>query len=321
MRWYINDSSLQGQFHEREQFLSVLVGLAVARVQHKALQTSMYTTRSMGLAPVVNTETLQQLMAKLPNGDKKRLIFTWLDKTGPFLDDDRLDEADDYFEYEGLDVTETGLGESARRIKSDQAAIAYSFSEGRVNFATTPLVVKHGLPDERYGDHQVPNLWTLEALKESASQYADLPSSWQELVQVARGRYPNLQIPDAIFENKMLHREQFDLVICERTLVLLGHLDSYMNERNTDGSDSTKSRAIYENFFVGDRALFSAESKTNINTHSEALTFPDPDTGRRILAEWHGKISHRVFRLHFEWPVPADSRLKILYLGPKLTKT
>jgi hypothetical protein len=39
-------------------------------------------------------------------------------------------------------------------------------------------------------------------------------------------------------------------------------------------------------------------------------------------AHWHGKISHRFFRLHFEWPLEKDrKKLEIFYLGPKVTKS
>ena len=50
--------------------------------------------------------------------------------------------------------------------------------------------------------------------------------------------------------------------------------------------------------------------------------FADPEIeGREIFAHWHGKIKHRYFRMHFEWPVPRQATLlKVLYLGPKLTK-
>jgi hypothetical protein len=52
------------------------------------------------------------------------------------------------------------------------------------------------------------------------------------------------------------------------------------------------------------------------------MTFPDPEGGADIFAHFHGKISHRFFRLHFDWPVPSTAtRLKVLYIGPKLTKS
>ena len=71
-----------------------------------------------------------------------------------------------------------------------------------------------------------------------------------------------------------------------------------------------------------DRALFSGESAGNQDTFRAQMTFPDPDDAdKNIFAHWHGKISHRFFRLHFEWPVPAkEKHMKILYLGPKITK-
>jgi hypothetical protein len=82
------------------------------------------------------------------------------------------------------------------------------------------------------------------------------------------------------------------------------------------------SSEILQMFFQGERALFSPESSTNRRECRHEMTFPDPDGGDDIFAHYHGKISHRVFRLHFDWPVPAAaSKLKVLYLGPKLTKS
>jgi hypothetical protein len=51
------------------------------------------------------------------------------------------------------------------------------------------------------------------------------------------------------------------------------------------------------------------------------MTFAAAD-GREVFAPWHGKISHRYFRMHFEWPLaPERRKLPVLYLGPKITKS
>jgi hypothetical protein len=73
----------------------------------------------------------------------------------------------------------------------------------------------------------------------------------------------------------------------------------------------------------GDRALFSGESPSNQAKFRQELTFQDPAAACRAnFAHWHRKISYRFFRLHFEWPVPAEAtQLKVVYLGPKLTKS
>ena len=102
---------------------------------------------------------------------------------------------------------------------------------------------------------------------------------------------------------------------------LLGHLDLYMCDREPNGAEGVVARSVIDNFFTGERALFTGESPSNQRDYRDVLTFPDPDGRDRIFAHWHGKISHRVFRMHFEWPVPAgQTLLKIVYLGPKLTK-
>jgi hypothetical protein len=131
-----------------------------------------------------------------------------------------------------------------------------------------------------------------------------------------------LLIPDTVYLDKRLAREPFDAAIRDRVLVLLAYLNSYMRGRGPDGTEGDSSREIIDDYFTGDRALFSGESPTNQRTFRAELTFPDPENpGETVFAHWKGKISRRFYRLHFEWPVPKESnRLKIVYLGPKITK-
>jgi hypothetical protein len=98
-----------------------------------------------------------------------------------------------------------------------------------------------------------------------------------------------------------------------------------MASRNADGSASERTNEIVRTLFsnaAGAEPLFTAESSSNQHAFKKELSFPDPNApGRIIFAHWHGKIRHRFFRMHFEWPVPRTSgQMKVLYLGPKLTK-
>jgi hypothetical protein len=96
-----------------------------------------------------------------------------------------------------------------------------------------------------------------------------------------------------------------------------------MSDRAPNGAEGHIAKSIIDNFFTGERALFSGESPSNQAKFRQELTFQDPAAAcRGIFAHWHGKISYRFFRLHFEWPVPAEAtQLKVVYLGPKLTKS
>jgi hypothetical protein len=322
MRWFLNDASLQGQFVEPSDFVVVLRSLLALRQEFDLLRTTLYVTRTFSQRQVRDGLSLVQLLGQPEHQQTQALVLRWLARAGPFVDDDRWPEADDYFEFEQHDVTNTGLGEATRRVKASEQAMTVSFSGGAIDFARTPLTVCHGLPEDRLGQYEVSNLWAIDALRAALSEAVPPPGNWRELVETARARFPNLCLPDALYLNDSLMREAFNSVICDKALALLAHLNDYMGARRPDGSEEPAAQMIVQEHFTGDRAAFSGESATNRRKFKEQLSFPDPVApGERLLAHWHGKISHRFFRLHFEWPVPAAAdRLKVVYLGPKITK-
>jgi hypothetical protein len=320
MRWYLNDASLQGQFSNADEVEAAIRPLLQHQSRSSGVAVPLRTVRGLPERPVIGTQSLRHTVLQWHDRDLRRLVLTWLDRTGPFLEDDRIDEADDYFECLALDVTDSGLGEAARRIKNGEGANTYSFVGGATNFAATPLLVLHGLPEERFGSYAVGNHWQVADIARYAIEELEV-RSWRELLVAARARYSRLSLPDSVIHNERLRSEPFSAAIADRALALLGHLNTYMEGRRPDGSDGPQAREVIEKFFVGDRALFTGESETNQRRFSQELTFPDIDSDGTLFAHWHGKISHRVYRLHFEWPVPpGQSELKVVYLGPKITK-
>jgi hypothetical protein len=137
--------------------------------------------------------------------------------------------------------------------------------------------------------------------------------------------FPRLSFPNQFYTNQLLQGEPFSAVIADRVQELCRLLNEYMASRQGDGSDSGRTVEMVRAHFsgaAGARPLFTGESVSNQTAFRTQMTFPDPGSpGKDIFAHWHGKISHRYFRMHFEWPVPRGSRqMKVLYLGPKLTK-
>jgi hypothetical protein len=322
MRWYLNDVSLQAQFAEPTDFLVILQNLLALRAQFEPLRSTLYVTKTLSTRNVNNGLTLVQLLGKPEHRGLQAQVLRWLGRAGPFIEDDRSPEVDDYFEFKNHDVTNTGLGEASRRVKAGEQAATVSFSGGALDFAYAPLTIFHGIAEDRLGQYEIANLWSVEALRKIASKSVPPPANWRELIERARTHFPNLSLPDAIYLNTSLAREPFNSIICDRTLVLLGFLNQYMDARRPDGSETPEAQKIIKDYFSGDRAIFSGESQTNQRNFQLQLTFPDPDApDRSLFAHWHGKISHRFFRLHFEWPVPINAQmLKVVYLGPKITK-
>ncbi len=320
MRFYLNEVSLQGQFEDEDVFRPLLENLLAARMRSPIL-AGMRTTPALADRPVLHGRSVRQVVQSWRGSHTASAMLAWVGRNGPFIDEDRLDEVEDLFHCLGVEVTEGGLGEAARRIKAGEAAATISFAGGNPDFAITPLPVAHGFEDEPIGNYPVENFWDADNAVAAALAHEAPATNWQAMVESARQRFPTLLLPDALYQDQRLAREPFDAVIRDRFYALLAHLDAYMRGRNADGSEGTDAQEIVRAHFQGDRALFSPESPSNQKDHKADMTFSDPDGGADIFAHWHGKISHRFYRLHFDWPLAGTSnRLKILYIGPKLTK-
>lgn len=320
LRWYLNDASLQAQFADRSEFEAALSALLALRARIPAIRRELRSTRSLPEALVSPEVTVRRAVFEFRDKDMRAAIFSWLDKNGPFVEEDRLPEADDYFEYRHVEVTATGLGEATRRTKAGLACATYSFVGGAVDFTIDPLEVDHGLPEERYGRYSVANAWGADALADQAATVGAPIQSWADLAAAARQRFPHLEI-GPIEENPSLAREPFEASLRDRSLELMKLLNSYVAGRNLDGSEGPASREIVQTYFTGERALFTGESATNRVAFESEMSFRRT-TGGHYLAHWHGKISHRYFRLHFEWPLEKSrKKLEVFYLGPKITKS
>lgn len=320
MRWYLNDASLQGQFADRGEFERLLRGLIAARARLPAIRQGLRSTRSLQEAMVAPNTNVRRALFELRDKDLRAATFSWLDKNGPFVDDDRLDEVDDYFEYCDIEVTATGLGEAARRMKAGSECTTFSFPGGKTDFAVNPLEVDHGLREERYGRYLLTNFWKTDALLDHGFHLEAPIQSWPALVEAARRRFTNLEI-GALHTNSALAREPFEASLRDRSLELMKVLNDYVGDRNENGAEGSIAREIVENNFKGDRALFTGESTTNQRSFFKEMTFPRV-SGGSYFAHWHGKISHRFFRMHVEWPLEIDrKKLEIFYLGPKITRS
>lgn len=317
--WFVNDTSVQGQFPDHAAFRSRMRDLVALRARLARLRDNLRVSHLLPSSPVDGDATVRDVIFAGGDRDLTRAVMFWLDRTGPFVDDDRAPEEDDYFEYAGVEVTDGGLGEAARRTKAGEGCATFSFEGWDIDFAIDPLVTDHGLEEERLGQYEVANRWDLEALEADILASDPPPTSWEQLVVTARDRFPHLEIAD-LHASPELFRQPFEASIARSALTLWGHLERYAADRAPDGSVGPIGREIVEQHFSGDRAAFSNESPNKIAEYRNELTFEAPD-GSAIFAPWHGKISHRTFRMHFEWPLRAErDRIAVLYLGPKITK-
>ena len=188
-----------------------------------------------------------------------------------------------------------------------------------LNFERDPLAVQHGLREEPLGNIDVANAWEVDDLEARVLARPTDPSNWADLIDTCR-QLDRLTIPDSVLAR--LARETFYPVVANRTLKLLSLLQEIMEGRAEDGSLNNTALLLWQTHSRGDKALFSDESDINKERFRQAMTFRDPDdTESTLFCHWHGKINTPPFRIHFQWPVPVgEPRLKVVYIGPKITK-
>lgn len=117
MRWYLNDLSIDAQFATAIAFVDALRPVVRLRERLPSLKSRLHCSRHFGQRVAVNGVTCREAIMLAASRDVKGVVLRWISRDGPFLEDDRQFEADDYFEFEGHDVTEQGLGEATRRTK------------------------------------------------------------------------------------------------------------------------------------------------------------------------------------------------------------
>ena len=320
MRWYINELSLQGQFKTGEVFLTDFLKVASVHWKLKGKMPQLFCTHQLQYRPVTTGMNASEAVRR-SKPDIRKLLFGWISKNGPFVEDDRQEEPDDYFEFEGEDVTDSGLGEAARRVRVDDPSGVFSFTGGRINFERTPLTVSHGLTEDPLGALNIPNIWDVQEL-ESCLNERRAPQSWEELIKSCKERFNHLEISNDILKTT-LAREPFNRVVAENIERRLDVLQEIMSGRRVSNGEMTgAANKLWKEHSQGGKALFSDESETNKRRFEQELTFKDPsDSSKSVFCPWHGKISHKTFRIHFEWPVPpGQTQLKVVYIGRKITR-
>jgi hypothetical protein len=318
MEWHINDLSLRGQFETPLAFRASLEPILRLRQRRPDLRSRIFCSRSLYLRLVTPSSNLQQAIFAIGDPVFKQLALQWFANAGPFWDESRAPAADDYFHFEGEDVTDQGLGEAARRQLVQIPAHSFSFLDPPVNrFRLTSIPVQHGLPEDPLGRIDVPNDWGTDAVEASA---VVRPSSWLEMINQCRTALGLLIFPDEIINQ--LRPYPFSHGVAERINELLKILQTLALETLDDSSFTDEGLRLYQMHFVGEKASFTDESDANKRDFKSEMTFRDPTVPHeRIFCPWHGKVKIGQYRIHFEWPRPrGQRRFKVVYIGPKIAK-
>ncbi|AFZ15718.1 hypothetical protein Cri9333_4963 (plasmid) [Crinalium epipsammum PCC 9333] len=319
MEWHINDLSLDGQFPDSQSFCSVLEDLLKRRNSDPTFRSQLYCSRLLHLRLVTPVANLRQAVCEKNDNDFKKLVLNWVTKSGPFWDDNRQPNQDDYFECQSRDVTDQGLGEASRRKLAGIDSGVFSFQGSSLQFTISPLLVQQGLSEDPLDVIHVDNCWNLEELVKLI-QESKTYSCWQDVYVEIKPQFEGLLISDTAID--CLLPVPFSQQVRKRIFELLHVLNQLVMESDIDGQLSQTGIELLNEHFMGKKAWFTDESETNKSNFKQEMTFPDPDDkNKKIFCSWHGKIKTPQIRIHFEWPrSQGQNKIKVVYIGPKLTK-
>ena len=321
MDYIVNDRSLHGQFVSLSAFVEALQTVLALRARLRRSGRVLHVLRGVLHAPIAPKMTLRQAIGSISDKNLRAVATTWIANEGPFWDDERLHEGDEWFEDRRTKeiVTDTGLGEAAMAVVRGLARSLISFNPS--DWTYSPVEIDHVVDTSLRRTIALDNHWAVETLERQIEMTRRPLGSWDALVRWAREECPRLSLtPDVI---QWLDGYAFIPGAAQRFQVLLSTLDKLKGSFDAGGSLTQEGNRILQNHFVGNKAWFTDSSDSEKVDFKDELTFPNPDPssgGKTIFCPWHGKVKIEQMRVHFTYPIRHDRPLYIVYIGPKLTK-
>ena len=313
MEVLVNDLSFHGQFPDIASFSDAIDRLMAARNMSRLLRRELYCHRNLAYAQVTRDLAMPQAVQQL-SADKKKAVILWLTKNGPYWDDARLHNSDDFMECLDHIVTDSAIGEAAFRVLHGGDCHLLSIMPS--DWERSPLLVCWHRVD---GDNRETSIVNTASL-EIALRLAPEPiHSWEQLAVVCRIRFPHISFSVDAFVPFRGH--PFVPGAANQLIDRLEVLAKYLNCFDEDGERTEDGDRLYRDFFTGKKAWFTDSSSDEKNDFKSELTFKHPDVqGQTLFCPWHGKVKTPQLRIHFSWPIYPNEPLYVVYVGPKITK-
>lgn len=312
----VNDLSLHGQFRDLAEFRDSIRRVMLIREISRRHRRALYCHRGLANGQVTPGEQMPAAVKSL-SLDEQRAVMAWLSQHGPFWDDDRQHDREDWYECAGDIVTDTAVGEAAHCILHgvDRGLVSLQPSE----FVYDPVPVERVFEDGSRAPVDVRNYWEPGAVEACLAAAPPALASWAALEELSISRFVHLRFAGNAFEP--LRSQPFKQGTAERILVRLETLHQLKHCFDENGSRTEDGHALYQQHFTGDKGWFSDSSDAEKEDFKSELTFPHPDaSGESLFCTWHGKVKSPQYRIHFSWPVTAASPVYVVYVGPKITR-
>lgn len=316
MELLMNDLSVDGQFHDFESFIDAIDRLMIMRSTCRKFGREIYCHRNMVNAQVTKELNMQQVVQRLDK-NKKGALMQWLTRQGPYWEDKREHNSEDYLECKDEIVTDTAIGEAASRCYKGNDCRVVSMIPSRWDFS--PLRIYWRRSDDDSLEIDVQNHFDAESLEENLRSSPKPIESWSQLDSMCKSRFVEITFSTDAFEPLFGH--PFSPGVAQRIIERLEVLEKLKTFVDQSGNRTPEGHRLYQEHFTGDKAWFSDSSDDEKRDFRSELTFKHPGIdGSTLFCTMHGKVKTPQIRIHFTLPIRTDSALYVVYIGPKITK-
>lgn len=239
--------------------------------------------------------------------EQKRQLLVVLDKGQPYLPEESAIPQGMAFSYNNKAVPNTGFAESAYLQYMDESAPLYSISgsEFQSNILKVCIFQNSSLLKEQ----DVMNYFSMVKLEQWAKDLQKPLMSWKDVFDYIAMRFNWLELTEDA--KKSLKKETLDRIICDSIIQRLDIINRMSNAQSED-----EYKELDNKYWYGDRALFSDESESRKNELKDKFTFLI--NGKKTFCSYHGKISHKSFRIYISSKPKPQEKIYIAYIGKHL---
>ncbi|RLA44683.1 MAG: hypothetical protein DRR42_20210, partial [Gammaproteobacteria bacterium] len=301
MELLVNDLSIRGQFADVGSFRAAIVRLMVMRNVCRKFRFELFCHQNMAHAQVTGSLIMPQVIRFFSQPERSALM-QWLTKYGPYWEDYREHDSDDYLECNEEVVTDSAIGEAAFRCLNAGNCQLVSIIPS--DWDVSPLMV--WLRGSTRGDLEVAvvNHVDIEILE--ATLRAEQPpiESWKQLEERCCALFTNLKFIASAFDSLVGH--PFVPGASQHIIERLGVLDRFRDSFDESGKRTAEGNKLYQDHFTGDKAWFSDSSDAEKQEFRKELTFKHPEkVGESLFCTMHGKVKTPQIRIHFSSPIVA----------------
>jgi hypothetical protein len=314
MDLFLNELSLEGQFRTPEEVLAALDGVMRMRECARHHKRKIRVAASLGDRTAAPGFSFREIIWRTRDMNVRRAVLAWMDREGPFLEEDRLAGGGEDVVHAGRSVTTSSVAEAVCRVAIGSEAALTGFSPS--TFDAHPLVLELR-ESERVSRIEVENYWTRDKLDRRLRELQHPIGSWVDFDRAVR-----LDFPELVFGKDCVQLEghPFNPGVAERIRKLLNMLAEMRRSISPDGSHGERWHELWKRWFAGGE-LFSDSSESEKNQFDKQLTFEHPAApSLRLKCPWHGKVNKPKIRVHFSFPITVQTPVYIVYVGPKITR-